>query len=252
MKKLSVAAIVLLSGIFVSGCLNRSSADKPGAADGDTLLTPDSVVRYFSQQRLLKEVTFRNGVRNGLTKTYYPGGQLYQTFWYVNDLREDSSGWYYTEGQLFRSTPYRRDTIDGIVKQYYRTGEIRAKIGYSKGMRTSLFEEYSREGKLLGNYPEIVVTANDQYSASGRYIINIALSDNSTKVKFFRGEFTNGLYDTAFIKPIITVDGKAGLVLKKTGKPGKGYLNIIGEITSTLGNKYIASKKVELPYNDLN
>jgi hypothetical protein len=252
MKNLSASAIVILAGIFIAGCGSRTSADEKSGAAADSLNVPDSVVRYFSQQRLLKEVTFRNGIRNGLTKTYYPGGQLYQTFWYVNDLREDSSGWYYTEGQLFRSTPYRRDTIDGIVKQYYRTGEIRARIGYSKGLRTTLFEEYSRDGKLVKNYPEIVVAANDQYSASGRYILNLALSDNGTRVKFFRGEFTNGLYDTAFIKPIITVDGKAGLVLKKTGKPGNGYLNIIGEITTNFGNKYIASKKVELPYNDLN
>jgi antitoxin component YwqK of YwqJK toxin-antitoxin module len=29
---------------------------------------------------LVKEVTFKNGIREGLTKTYYRTGELYQTF----------------------------------------------------------------------------------------------------------------------------------------------------------------------------
>ena len=76
-------------------------------------------------------------------KSFYMGGQLYQTFWYEKGLKEDSVRWYYLEGQLFRTTPYKNDTIDGIQKQYYRTGKLKAKIGYSKGMGTKFFQEFT-------------------------------------------------------------------------------------------------------------
>ena len=56
----------------------------------------------MSGKYLVKEVTFKNGVREGLMKSFYQTGEVRQTFWYENGLREDSSRWYYQEGQLFR------------------------------------------------------------------------------------------------------------------------------------------------------
>ncbi len=242
--------IILLLGL-AGGCNTGKPGKEENSADADSLSTADSVVQYFSNGKLLKEVSFKNGVRNGLTKTYYPGGQLYQTFWYRNDLREDSSGWYFLEGQLFRSTPYVHDTIDGIQRQYYRTGRIKAKIGYSKGLRTRHFEEFLTDGKLVKGYPEIVASVTDNYSSSGRVRIDLTLSDNSKKVKFLRGEFNDGRYDTARLVTIRTTDGRGILELKKTSAPQSPYVNIIAEITTGFGNRYIAEKKIELPYNDL-
>lgn len=252
MKIFTGAIFVFLSLIIAGGCINRGPGKKGLASESDSLSVPDSIVQYYSKQVLLKEVSFRNGVRNGLTKTYYPGGQLYQTFWYVNDLREDSSGWYYTQGQLFRTTPYKHDTVDGIQRQYYRTGEIRAKIGYSKGLRTQYFEEFTRDGKRVTNYPEIIVGINDEYKSSGRYRINLTLSDSGQRVTFYRGEFTDNRFDTTKCQPIRTVDGKATLTLKKTGTPKQNYVGIIGEIITAFGNRYLAYMKIDLPYNDLN
>lgn len=253
MKLLSTSAVTLLIVIFFYAC-----GGNPGKRNGtdntaqDTLDTgPDSIVKYFSSQRLLKEVTFKDGLRNGLTRTFYPGGQLYQTFWYRNDLREDSSGWYYLEGQLFRSTPYLHDTIQGIQRQYYRDGRKRAMIGYDKGLRTGLFEEFTRDGKLVNDYPEITVNQKDEYKTSGRYTISLALSDNSKKVRFYKGEFTDGRFDTAKYEAIKVVDGKGRLLLRKSADGGKNYVGIIGDITTTFGNRFLTYKKIELPYNDL-
>lgn len=252
MKIFNGTLIVFLILIFTGGCMNKGSGKRDRSSENYSIFVPDSIVKYYSQQVLLKEVSFRNGVRNGLTKTYYPGGQLYQTFWYVNDLREDSSSWYYTQGQVFRTTPYKHDTIDGIQRQYYRTGEIRAKIGFSKGLRTHYFEEFTKDGKRVTNYPEIVAEINDEYKSSGRYRINLSLSDNGEKVKFYRGEFTDNRFDTAKCHLIRTIDGKATLSLKKTDTPKQNYVGIIGEITTAFGNRYLAYKKIDLPYNDLN
>jgi len=252
MKIFTGTLFVFLLLIIAGGCMNKGPGKKGLASESDSVLVPDSIVQYYSKQVLLKEVSYKNGVRNGLTKTFYPGGQLYQTFWYINDLREDSSGWYYTEGQLFRTTPYKHDTVDGIQKQYYRTGEIRAKIGYSKGLRTHYFEEFTRNGKRVTDYPAIVAEIKDEYNSSGRYTINLYLSDNDQRVKFYRGEFTDNRFDTAKCQMIRTTGGKATLTLRKTGTPKQNYVGIIGEIITAFGNRYLAYKKIDLPYNDLN
>lgn len=248
--------LILISFVIITGSCGRGDAGKKvSKQESDNISVPDTgytgVKKYYSGARLVKEVTFKNGIRNGETKTYYQGGQLYQRFWYENDLREDSAKWYYLEGQVFRSTPYRRDTIDGTQVQYYRSGRVKAKIGYSKGLRTPFFQEFTQEGKLVTGYPEIVASINDEYSTKGLVKVNLELSDASKKVTFYRGEFTNGVFDTTKCQLLNTVQGKASINLKKSNTPQANYVGIIAEIITAFGNRYLTSKKIDLPYNDL-
>ena len=78
------------------------------------------------------------------------------------------------------------------------------------------------------------------------------LSDKSTKVKFYRGEFSNGVFDTTHCVKLNTINGIGNLDLKKTGSPKTGYVGIIAEILTNFGNNYLVYKKIDLPYNDLN
>ena len=241
--------------VLASGCTGKNPGGKFSDSETDAVSVPDTgytgIKKYLSNGTVLKEVSFKNGIRHGETKTFYAGGQLFQTFWYENDMKEDSARWFYLDGKVFRTTPYKKDTIDGIQIQYYKDGKVKAKIGYVKGMRTHFFEEYSQEGKLLKNYPEIAVNVSDEYNTKGTYRIGLELSDKSEKVKFYRGEFTDGRFDTTVIKPIKTVDGKASINLKKTGTAASGEIGVIAEFITPFGNKHLASEKIELPYNDL-
>lgn len=254
MKRLSYSLLVLLVLLAVTGCTGKGPGKK-GTAVADTLSVPDTgftgIKQFMSGQYKVSEVTFKNGVRHGLMKSFYQGGQVRTTFWYENGLKQDSARWYFPEGQLFRTTPFKNDTVDGIQKQFYRTGVVRAKIGYSKGMRTTFFQEFEPNGKLIRGYPEILVNIKDEYNSKGIYEIGLELSDYSTKVKFYEGDFIDSRFDTIQCKHIKTVKGKASLVLKKSGMPGPGSVSVIAEIGTSLGNKYLTSKKIELPYNDL-
>ena len=84
------------------------------------------------------------------------------------------------------------------------------------------------------------------------YRITLELSDHDKRVKFNIGEFMNGRFDTAYVKPVNTTDGRAVINLKKSGKAGKDYLGIIAEIITPFGNRNLVFKKIDLPYNDLN
>lgn len=255
MKTFNISLIVVLSILLFPGCGGRSAVTRGTEAESDSTSVPDTgytgIKKYYSGTKLVKDVTFKNSIRQGESKTYYPGGQLYQTFWFENGLREDSARWYYLEGQVYRSTPFRHDTIDGIQVQYYRTGRVKARIGFSKGLRTPFLEEYNLDGKLIRNYPEIISSITDNYSPNGRVRINLELSDKSTKVKFLRGEFTGGVLDTTRCTRLVTNNGKAYIDLRKSGTPQQDYVGVIGEIITPFGNRYLAYKRIELPYKDL-
>jgi hypothetical protein len=252
MKRLLYTFLAFGLLLAVTGC---TGGKKEARAEEEIPAVPDTgytgIKQYQSGLYLVSEITFKNGVRDGLMKSFYQGGQVRQTFWYENGLKQDSARWYFLEGQLFRTTPYKNDTVDGIQKQYYRTGKIRARIGFSKGLRIPFIQEYTADGRLIGSYPEIVVTTSDEYSSKGLYRINLELSDKSEKVKFYRGDFTDGRFDTSRVVLLNTVKGKATINLKKGGSPGSSSVSVIAEILTSLGNKYLTSKKIDLPYNDL-
>jgi hypothetical protein len=255
MKKVSNSIVVLLILLLASGCSGKGSSRKGSVQEADSLLVPDTgytgITKYYSNELLIKEVTFENGVMQGEMRTYYQGGQLNQTLWYENGLREDSVKKYYLEGQVFRSTPFKHDTIDGTQIQYYRNGRIKAKLHFIKGLRTPLLEEYTRDGKLVRGYPEIVFTINNNYSTTGKVRINLELTEKTRDVIFYRGELTNGVFDTAKCKILPSVNGKTFVDLKKSGTPQMEYIGIIGAILTDFGNRYLSYKKIDLPYKDL-
>ncbi|MDQ1296524.1 MAG: hypothetical protein QG611_502, partial [Bacteroidota bacterium] len=84
------------------------------------------------------------------------------------------------------------------------------------------------------------------------YHIGLELTDKSPKVKFYRGDFMDGRFDTAKYKIIKTIQGNGTIDLKKTGTPKPEYVGIIAEILTPFGNRLLTWKKIELPYKDLN
>jgi antitoxin component YwqK of YwqJK toxin-antitoxin module len=256
MKILSGSLVIIFALLLCHGCKGKSSPHRNSSAGNDSIAVTDTgftgIKKYMSGNILSMETTFKNGVKDGLTKTFYASGKLRSTLWYENGLREDSAKWYFEEGQLFRSTPYKRDTIDGIQKQYFRNGKLKALIGYKKGLRTFEFDEFDMEGRKVGGYPDMIVNAKDDYNSKGIYRLSIGLSDKSTKVKYFRGDFGTGLFDSTRCVKIKTINGIGILDLKKTGTPQAVSVDVLAVIITFYGNNYLVHKKIELPYKDLN
>ena len=90
-KKISYFLILLTVGIAFSCGGPKQSAPEAGAS-ADTSSVADTgytgIKQYFTGNTLIKEVTFKNGVRNGVMKSFYNGKQIRQTFWYkdMHDL----------------------------------------------------------------------------------------------------------------------------------------------------------------------
>lgn len=253
--KIRLLVIPVLSGLLILWGCSGSPKNEPVTSPADTVSVPDTgwtgIKQFMSGTRKVSEVNFQNGVRQGLTKTFYINGKLQRTFWYENGLRQDSSCWYYEEGQLFRTTPFLNDTIHGIQKQYYRTGELKAELGYAKGYRTMYFREYTRDGKIVKDYPELIISTEDTYAKNGIYRIILKLSDEKADANYLTGDLYKGSYDTTRVKKIVK-SGKTGIIeLRKKAGVNNDSIGIIAEILTGFGNRMIVYKKLELPYKDL-
>lgn len=244
-----IMALALTSGCFNSG---KNKADKNQA---DTSTVADTgftgITQYRTGNFISYEVTFKNGVRNGLMKTFYPSGKVRTTFWFENGLREDTAVWYWEDGKVFRKTPFKKDSINGVQIQYWTSGKVKAKLEYVDGLRKPYIEEFTSDGKKIAVYPQLVVTTKDEYNQNGTYKISLELNQKNVKANYYRGEYIDGLFVPKKYTKLNSSEFAGSLLLKKSGTPGDSFIGIIAEINTNYGNKHIVYKKVELPYNDL-
>ena len=148
MKQIAFLFTIVILLTLGIGCQNNNKKNsssqnekaEKAAAVPDTGFT--GIKQSFSGGRLVKEATLKNGIRNGLMKTFDASGLLYQTFWYENGKRQDTGKWYWPDGKVFRKTPFKDDSAHGIQIQYYKTGVVRAKLEYKNGIRTPYLEEF--------------------------------------------------------------------------------------------------------------
>jgi hypothetical protein len=255
MKNLLTASLIITIFVSLGGCLNKGgkkTGDEPAA---DTSTVADTgftgIKQFYSKNFLSYEAEYKNGVRQGLMKTFYPSGKLRQTFWYVNGMREDTAIWYHEDGAIFRKTAFKRDSMNGLQIQYYKSGKIRAKLEYVDGLRKPYLEEFRENGTKVTDYPTVVITPKDEYSLNGTYRINLELNKKEVKVNFYRGDYIDGLFVPKKLIRVNNTETTGSIVLVKGAAGGPGYVGIIAEINTSMGNKMLVYNKVTLPYRDL-
>jgi antitoxin component YwqK of YwqJK toxin-antitoxin module len=259
MKTNTILLTIVIFLLLTAGCQNKakknSSTENKSLSDTTTVADTGytGIKQYYSGARLVKEVTFKNGIRQGLMKSYYASGLLRQTFWYENGRIQDTAKWYFEDSieRVFRKTPMKDDSAHGIQIQYYRTGVVRAKLEFVNGLRTPFIEEFESNGRKITDYSDVVIQTKDEYKQNGTYVIYTELTKKNIKATFYRGEYINGLFNPKKYAKINTTDFTGRLELKKSATAGNKYIGIIAEISTPIGNKSLIYKKIDLPYNDL-
>ncbi len=251
LQSLSSFMLILFS---LSGCLNNT--DK-GTHDTNNKAKTDSsgyngVFKSYRDGYLYSEVTLKNGKKNGLSVRYYPGGGINMQLFYKDGIKIDTSKWFYTNGKIYRETPYRQGKIHGIQKKYHKDGSVLAEIPYAFGKRIPGLKEFSQYGNEVTKYPSIVIQKQDLRSSSSSYIVNMRLSNNGKRVKFYRGSYVNGSFNVDKLEYLLTKNGQSSIhFVEKPGYTGATKIHIIAEYISRLGNKKYITVKVTLPSANL-
>ncbi|MEE4115996.1 MAG: hypothetical protein V2I37_07500 [Marinilabiliaceae bacterium] len=236
------------------------AACQPGSRQDNAVVKEQSqddpnytgIKKFYNGELLIKETTYRNGVKEGLCKNYYDDGKLKRTIIYANDLKEDTAKWYYKEGSVYRATPYRNDKIHGIQTKYYKSGRIWAQIPYRHGLRLPGLKEYYDNGLEAGKIPSIEYNiSTTYYEEDGLVTIVLTLDNKSKDVKYYKGGLVDGAFDETRAKDVSASTGMGYVELNRTATGGKGYVDIVAVYTSRFKNKEIIIKRIKLPYNDL-
>jgi hypothetical protein len=251
MKNLAAIAgiIIMILTVSCGGGTGESGGRKKEGHVPDTGFT--GVRNYIKDNIKMKEVEFRNGVRQGMTRTFYKGGVIEQEIPYVDGKKNGEARWYYPDSKLFRVTPYVNDTIHGSQIQYYKSGRVKAKLDYVDGKRLPGIEEYNMNGEKVTSYPGIKYIVNDRYDERGLYKIFIEMSDKSENVKYFRGDLVDGLVDMDSLKPMLQTATTGYLDLQKTPGQNADSIAVIASYLTPFGNRLYYRLSIPLPYKDL-
>ncbi len=247
---LTAAIIMIRASACGGGAGQEGSGRKKDVQVADTGYT--GIKNYVRDNVKLREVTYKNGIREGMTRTFYKGGQLEQEIPYSGDSKNGEAKWFYPDGKVFRVTPYVNDTIHGDQVQYYKNGGVKARLRYTDGRRHPGLEEFLMSGEKVTGYPAIRYRVNDRYAERGLYKIFIEFDDMAENVKFYRGDYVNGLVDLDSLSPLLQTATTGYLDLQK--KPGHhaDSVVVIGSYLTQFGNRLYYRQAIRLPYKDLN
>lgn len=253
MKDLTSVAVIIVMMLAVSCGGGKGDSGDGGKKAGHVRDTGFTGVRNYIRDNIkLKEVEFRNGVKEGMTRTFYKGGVIEQEIPYVADKKNGEARWYYPDSKLFRVTPYVNDTIHGSQIQYYKSGRIKARLDYIDGKRLPGLEEYNMSGEKVTSYPGIRYHVNDRYAERGLYKIFIEMDDMAENVKFYRGDLVNGLVDLDSLKPLLQTATTGYLDLQKTPNHSADSVVVVAAYLTGFGNRLYYRLAIPLPYKDLN
>jgi antitoxin component YwqK of YwqJK toxin-antitoxin module len=103
---------------------------------------------YHENGMLEKEDNYDNGIRNGLSKRYYDSGQLQNELTWDQGKRKGAFKSYYENGILKEQTYYTNDDRNGQYFYYYDNGVIAEYGTYVDGELDGLSESYYRNGEI--------------------------------------------------------------------------------------------------------
>ena len=220
MKQLfTLISIVAIFATFscTQGKPGNASENKKRSHQADTGFTGIEVYKKDNVKR--KEVEYKNGVKEGITRIYYKGGMVEMDIPYSGGVKNGIAKWYYTDGELFRTTPYENDTINGDQIQYYKNDKVKARISYKHGKRVPEIHEYEMNGAKIVDYPHLVYRVNDLYKEKGVYKIYIEMSNMAEDAVYYRGDFVNGLLDLKVCEKLLQTSTTGYLDLKRVKVP---------------------------------
>ncbi len=225
----------------------------------------DSTWKFYNSDGVLSaEINYREGIKNGIRRTYQKSEIIEDYF--VNDVRENFSKIYYTDGKLKRIVPvsnglengmafeFDRDSViimmaeyrkgfllsreyinrkdakglkQGLWKTFYDNGKVKEEVTYLNDKKNGYFKKYDETGTLISIEKYINDQAVEFAEELKEYEIRRDYHDNG-KVKIEGSYFNNkpdGIRREFDSNGVIT----SGYIFSKGILMGEGIFDAMGK-----------------------
>ena len=243
MKILQFTIIAVLVIGFTSCNSSKEEPDKPVNEK-----VANGVNKNYIDGKLASEVTYKDGVKNGKAINYYPDGTINMEFNYKNGKKHGVYKWYHEDGTLYRESFYNEGLTDS-TETIYQNGKIKSISHWKDDLPGIGLVEYKSNGEER-NLPTIQVKKINEIKTKGIYTMELRLSDDSKKVKFFEGELVDGRYLPSYLEAVYVEDGVGKYVLSvPPGAIVEGTFNFVARKKMNSKNILVLQKEIYVRTN---
>lgn len=104
--------------------------------------------KYNINGNLIREETYVNDKKNGITKLYFDNGQLKAVAEYKNDKLNGPFKQYYQNGIIDSEGTYKDDKLAGLMKNYYENGSLKSEQNYQNDKLHGISKTYYEDGSI--------------------------------------------------------------------------------------------------------
>lgn len=129
---------------YSSGCIKSIQRNIIGIKNGAQQNFFDSTGKIY------KEETFLNGKLNGITKEFNRNGDTLVYMNFKNDIRDGIQREYFPNGKPYRIVEYKNGLLDGIHLTFSESGIVEVSLNHKEGMKHGKQIFFDNSGKEAG------------------------------------------------------------------------------------------------------
>lgn len=104
--------------------------------------------KYFSNNTLISDEQYKNGVKNGISHSYYDSGEIMEQIDWKDGKQEGSYRIFFKTGEPYMQYKVSNDKRNGLCLTYFQNGRTEMEAYYSNGLRDGSWNFYKEGGEL--------------------------------------------------------------------------------------------------------
>ncbi|MGQ8336363.1 toxin-antitoxin system YwqK family antitoxin [Sunxiuqinia sp. A32] len=103
---------------------------------------------YFTDGKLISEEVYKNGLKDGKSKTYYPTGELFEETEWENNKQSGVYRAYFKNGKPYMECQMKLGQRNGTCQVNHENGQLELDAYYKNGLRQNKWNYYDTSGNL--------------------------------------------------------------------------------------------------------
>ena len=144
---------IIATGVLLWGGISAVFAQK--AENRGVEIALDTVRTTFDDGKIARVYTVLKGteIREGVSVSYHPNGKVAVEAPYKNGVLDGVLRTFFDNGNVWQTMGYKDGDEEGISMTYFENGKKKKKETFKGGVLFGAVEEYSEEGKLQRSIP---------------------------------------------------------------------------------------------------
>ncbi|MFW5832318.1 MAG: toxin-antitoxin system YwqK family antitoxin [Prolixibacteraceae bacterium] len=105
--------------------------------------------KFFSGEQKIAEEHYSQGLKHGISKTFYQSGELLQSTEWKEGIQEGKHQVFYKNGEPYMQCKYSRNQRNGLCLTYHQNGRVEMEANYKNNLRHDDWKFYDENGTHL-------------------------------------------------------------------------------------------------------